>query len=185
LEASGLRLAYFCQYGDLARPVGQFRGSEPGVGEFHGGEGFAVLALGLGDVVHPDPCDLGLVEDGLEFVAEEHADLALVAEVAPEVGEERVADDEVELGSGDESCGVGEECVPGADGFGAEVEVLLEGADVIGGHVESPDDALEGFGEVALIVLGLDDPDAERPHRRDAEEVLAECPADDDLHHQG
>jgi len=69
LEAPRLRLAYFCQYRDLPRPVGEFRGSEPGVGEFHGGQRLAVLALCLGDVMHPDPCDLGLVEDGLELVA--------------------------------------------------------------------------------------------------------------------
>jgi hypothetical protein len=97
LEPPGLRLAYFYQDRDLPRPVGEFAGSEPGVGEFHGGHGFAVLPLGFADVVHPDPSDLGLVEDGLEFVPQEHADLALVAEISTEVGEERVTDDDIEL----------------------------------------------------------------------------------------
>jgi len=69
LEPSRLRLAYFCQDRDLPRPVGEFAGSEPGVCQLHGGHGFSVLALGLGDVMHPDPSDLGLVEDGLELVA--------------------------------------------------------------------------------------------------------------------
>jgi len=62
-------LAYFCQDGDLSRPVGEFAGSEPCVGEFHGGHGLSVFPLRLGDVMHPDPSDLGLVEDGLELVA--------------------------------------------------------------------------------------------------------------------
>ena len=109
------------EYGDLSCPVGEFGGSESCVGEFHGGEWFAVLALGFGDVVHPDPDDLGFVEDGLELVAQEHADLALVGEIAAEVGEERVRDDDIEFGSVDESAGVGEEGVAGANGFGPEL----------------------------------------------------------------
>jgi len=44
---------------------------------------------------------------------------------------------------------------------------------------------LEGFCEVALVVLCLDDADLERSDWGDAEEVEAESPADDDLHHQG
>jgi hypothetical protein len=39
------------------------------VGEFHSGEWFSVLfALRLRDMMHPDPSDLGLVQDGLELV---------------------------------------------------------------------------------------------------------------------
>jgi len=95
------------------------------VGQLHGGERFAVLARGLGDVVHPDPSDLGLVEDGLELVAKEHADLALVGEVPTEVGEERIRYDDIEFGSVDEASGVGEELVPGADGFGSELKLSL------------------------------------------------------------
>jgi len=76
-------------------------------------------------VVHPDPDDLGLVEDGLELVAKEHADLALVGEVAPEVGEERIGYDDIEFRAMDEASGVGEELVPGADGFGAELKLSL------------------------------------------------------------
>jgi len=72
-------------------------------------------------VMHPDPSDLGLVEDGLEFVAKEHADLALVAEIAAEVAEEWIGHDEIELGAVDEPAGVGEELVPGTHGFGAEL----------------------------------------------------------------
>ena len=114
-------LAYFCQDGYLPRPVGEFAGSEPGVGEFHGGHGFPVLALGFGDVMHPDPRDLGLVEDWLELVAEEHADLALIAEIAAEVAEQGIGHDDIELGAKDEPAGVSQECVPGADGLGAEL----------------------------------------------------------------
>lgn len=92
------------------------------MGQFHGGEGFAAfLALGFGDVVHPDPSDLGLVEDGLEFVAKEDADLGLIAQVAAEVAEQGIGDDEIELGLVDESAGVGEELVSGADGLGSEL----------------------------------------------------------------
>lgn len=114
------------EYGDLSCPVGEFAGAESCVGQFHGGEWFGVLlALGLGDVVHPDPDDLGLVEDWLELVAKEHADLALVGEVASEVGEERICYDDIEFGSVDEATGVGEELVPGADGFGSELKLSL------------------------------------------------------------
>jgi hypothetical protein len=88
-------LAYFCKDRDLPRPIGKLGASEPCVGQFHGGEGFAVLALGFSDVVHPDPSDLGLVEDGLELVAKEYADLALVAEIAAEVGEQGISDDNI------------------------------------------------------------------------------------------
>jgi len=45
-------------------------------------------------------------------------------------------------------------------------------------------DPAEGFGEVAAIVLRLDDPDLQWLDRRYAKEVEAEAPADDDLHHQ-
>jgi len=92
------------------------------VGQFHGGEGFAgFLALGLGDMVHPDPSDFGLVEDWLELVAKEDADLGLIAQVSAEVGEQGVGDDEIELGLVDEAAGVGEELISGADGLGAEL----------------------------------------------------------------
>jgi hypothetical protein len=57
----------------------------------------------------------------LEFVAKEHADLALVAEVTAEVAEERIGHDEIELGTVDEPAGVGKELVPGTHGFGAEL----------------------------------------------------------------
>jgi hypothetical protein len=67
------------------------------VSEFHRGHGFAVLTLGFADVMHPDPSYLGLVQDGLELVAKEHADLALVAEITAEVGEQRIGNDEIEL----------------------------------------------------------------------------------------
>jgi hypothetical protein len=68
------------------------------VGEFHSGEWFSVLlALRLGDMVHPDPCDLGLVEDGLELVAKEYADLGLIAEVSAEVGEQWIGHYEIQL----------------------------------------------------------------------------------------
>ena len=72
-------------------------------------------------MVHPDPSDLGLVEDGLEFVAQEYADLALVAEVTAEVGEKRIGYDDIELGFVDEPAGVGEELVAGTDGFGPKL----------------------------------------------------------------
>ena len=72
-------------------------------------------------MVHPDPSDLGFLEDGLELVAQEHADLALVTQVTAEVAEERIGDDEIQLGSVDEPAGVGEELVSGTDGFGAEL----------------------------------------------------------------
>jgi hypothetical protein len=122
LKPSRLELAYFMENRYLPRPVGEFGGAESGVGEFHSGEWFSVLfALRLGDMVHPDPCDLGLVEDGLEFVAKEYADLGLIAQVASEVGEEGVCDDEVQLGLVNEPAGVGEERFTGADGLGAEL----------------------------------------------------------------
>ncbi len=143
------------------------------MGEFHCGHGLSVLALRLADVMHPDPSHLGLVQDGLEFVAEEHADFALIAEIAAEVGEERIPDDDIELGSGDESLCVGQEWVSGADGLGAEVKVLLKDRDVADAHVEPLNDASEGFREVALVVLGLHDTDAEWAHWSDAEEVFA------------
>ena len=134
--------------------------------------------------MHPDPSDLGLVEDGLEFVAKEHADLALVAEIAAEVAEEWIGHDDIELGFVDEPAGVGEELVAGTDGFGAEVEVFLEDSDLADAHVESFNDPAEGFGEVTLVVLGLDDSDLQSLHRLDPEEFEAEAPADDDLHHE-
>ena len=78
------------------------------MGQFHCGEWFiAFLALRLGDMVHPDPSDLGLVQDGLEFVAKEDTDLALVAQVTAEVAEERIGHDDIELGFVDEPAGVG------------------------------------------------------------------------------
>ena len=135
-------------------------------------------------MVHPDPSDLGLVQDGLEFVTQEHADLALVRKVTAEVGEQRIGHDDIELGFVDEPAGVGEELVAGADGFGAEVEVLLEDSDVADAHVESFDHPAERLGQVSLVVLGLDDSDLEWLHRLDPEEVEAEAPADDDLHHE-
>ena len=46
-------------------------------------------------MVHPDPCDLGLMEDGLELVAKEHADLGLIAQVSTEVGEQGISDDDI------------------------------------------------------------------------------------------
>lgn len=136
-------------------------------------------------MVHPDPSDLGLVQDGLEFVAKEDTDLALVAEITAEVGEQRIGHDDIELGFVDEPAGVGQELVACADGLGAEVEVLLKDSDVADAHVESFDHPAERLGEVTLVVLGLDDADLEWLHRLDAKEVEAEAPADDDLHHQG
>ncbi len=154
------------------------------MGQFHCGEWFAgLLTLGLGDMVHPDPCDLGLVEDGLELVAKEHADLALIGEITSEVGEEGIGDDEIELGLVDEAAGVGEELVVGAGGLGAELQVLLELVHLFDGDLLVCHPA-EGLGEIAAIVLGLDDTDLQRFDRSDAEEVEAEAPADDDLHHQ-
>jgi hypothetical protein len=43
----------------------------------------------------------------LELVAKEHADLALVAEIAAEVAEEWIGHDEIELGFDDEPFRVG------------------------------------------------------------------------------
>jgi hypothetical protein len=108
----------------------------------------------------------------------------LVAEITAEVAEERIGHDDVELGFVDEPAGVGEELIACADGLGAEVEVLLKDSDVADAHVESFDHPAERLGEVALVVLGLDDPDLEWLHRLDPEEVEAEAPADDDLHHE-
>jgi hypothetical protein len=69
LKPSRLELAYFMENRYLPRPVGEFGGTESGVGEFHSGEWFSVLfALRLGDMMHPDPSDLGLVQDGLKLV---------------------------------------------------------------------------------------------------------------------
>jgi len=141
------------------------------VGQFHCGEWFAgFLALRLGDMVHPDPSDLGLVEDGLELVAEEDADLGLIAQVSAEVGEQGVGDDEIELGLVDEAAGVGEECFAGADGLGSELQVGVKLAHLLNTDalVNHP---AEGFGEIAAIVLGLDDPDLQWPDGCDAKEV--------------
>jgi len=92
------------------------------VGQFHCGEWFAaILALGFGYMVHPDPSDLGLVEDGLEFVAKEYRHLGLIAKVAAEVAEEWIGHDEIELGAVDEAAGVGEELVTGTNGLGPEL----------------------------------------------------------------
>ena len=155
------------------------------MGQLHGGEWFiAFLALRLGDMMHPDPSDLGFLEDGLEFVAKEDTDLALVAEITAEVAEEWIGHDDIELGFVDEPAGVGEELVTGTNGFGAEVEVLLKDSDVADAHVESFDHPAERLGEIALVVLGLNDPDLEWLHRLYPEEVEAEAPADDDLHHE-
>jgi len=106
----------------LPRPVGKLGGAEPGVGEFHGSERFSVLfALRLGDMVHPDPSDLGLVQDGLELVAKEHAYLGLITEISSEVGEQGVCHYEIQLGSVDEASGVGQELFTGTNCLGAEL----------------------------------------------------------------
>ena len=83
----------------------------------------------------------------------------------------------------DESAGVGQELLAGADGLGAELQVGVKLAHLLNADalVNHP---AEGFGEITTIVLGLDDPDLQRLDRRDAKEVEAEAPADDDLHHQ-
>jgi len=49
----------------------------------------------------------------------------LVGEIAPEVGEEWVSDDDIEFGAMDEAAGVGEEGVAGANGFGSELQLGL------------------------------------------------------------
>jgi hypothetical protein len=104
------------------RPVGEFGRSESGVGEFHSGEWFSVLfTLRLRDMMHPDPSDLGLVQDGLELVAEEHAYLGLITEISSEVGEQGVCHYEIQLGSVDEASGVGEELFTGTNCLGAEL----------------------------------------------------------------
>ena len=69
-------------------------------------------------MVHPDPCDLGLVEDGLELVAKEDADLGLIAQVSAEVREQGIGHDEIQLGLVDEAAGVGEERFTGSYGLG-------------------------------------------------------------------
>jgi len=121
-------------------------------------------------MVHPDPSDLCLVEDGLELVAKEDADLGLIAQVAAEVGEQGIGDDEIELGLVDEAAGVGQELLAGADGLGSELQVGVKLAHLLNTDalVNHP---AEGFGEVATIVLGLDDPDLQWLDRRDAKEV--------------
>jgi len=68
----------------------------------------------------PDPTDAGGLQDGLELVAEEQGDRLLVRQVRAEVGQERIADDHVQLGLDDEAPSVVEECGAGADGLGAE-----------------------------------------------------------------
>jgi len=58
-------------------------------------------------------------------------------------------------------------------------------AHLFSGKVQLTGYPAEGFGEVTLVVLGLDDSDLEWPDWFDLEEVEAECPSDDDLHHKG
>ena len=135
-------------------------------------------------MMHPDPSDLGLVQDGLELVAEEYRHLGLITEISSEVGEQGVCHYEIQLGSVDEASGVGQECITGTNGFGSELQVFLKLVHLI--EIEPlVNHPSERFREIALVVLCLNDSDLQWLHRFDAEEVETEAPPDDDLHHQG
>jgi len=118
-------------------------------------------------------------------MAQELGGLLLIGDVDAGEGEGRVDEDDVGL-MGDDKVAEGlREGRARADGVAVDGEVVAQLGAFGGVDVGAGDDVLEGFADVARVVLSLEHDGAEGLGGLDAEEVATEAPVDGGLHHQG
>ena len=172
---------------DGAGPVAPFGGAGAEVGEVAGLPfGFFVAGGGFIGVVGDDGGAFMFMDEGIDAVTEEGADVGLGVGLAADEGKSGVDGEDVGVMRIEERGDDVEE----ERGAGVEIFFMDEDGGIGRGNrvwrdLEAVKDAVAHFGEVAVVVFGLDEERGEGFGGDDAESWEAERPEDEGLEEEG